>query len=132
LNLLYLNALNRWKNYNTKLFNAGAVRRDLYDPEESGASGFYDPTNVAGLSSRANAAEQCMTAMISFLTQQGGEVAIFDATNSVNSRRRRIIERCNGVATVVFVEVLCDDAEILEENIMVKVSEERVCGWVIV
>jgi hypothetical protein len=96
-------------------------RSDLYDAGQSGESAFYDPDNPAGLSSRKLAAEECMTAMVHFLVNQNGKVAIFDATNSVRSRRQRIMERFNGVATVVFVEVLCDDQEILEENILVKV-----------
>jgi len=51
----------------------------------------------------------------------GGDVGIFDATNSVSSRRGRIVERFKGIANVVFVEVICDDEQILEENLIIKV-----------
>jgi hypothetical protein len=56
-------------------------------------------------------------------------VAIFDATNSTDKRRRWILEMCTaperrkGKPTgVVFVESLCDDEELLEENYRYKVS----------
>jgi 6-phosphofructo-2-kinase len=56
-------------------------------------------------------------------------VAIFDATNSTDKRRRWILEMCTaperrkGKPTgVVFVESLCDDKELLDENYRYKVS----------
>jgi hypothetical protein len=56
-------------------------------------------------------------------------IAIFDATNSTNKRRQWILEQCTspekrqGKATgVVFVESICDDEELLEENYRYKVG----------
>lgn len=56
-------------------------------------------------------------------------IAIFDATNSTQERRKWILEMCtspekrNGKQTgVVFVESICDDQELLEENYRYKVS----------
>lgn len=56
-------------------------------------------------------------------------VAIFDATNSTDKRRRWILEMCTaperrqGKPTgVVFVESLCDDQELLEENYRYKIT----------
>lgn len=56
-------------------------------------------------------------------------VAIFDATNSTNERRNWILEMCTSPERrgdkptgVVFVESICDDQELLEENYRYKIS----------
>jgi len=56
-------------------------------------------------------------------------IAIFDATNSTDKRRRWILEECTNPAKrpgkptgVVFVESICDDEELLLENFRFKVS----------
>lgn len=56
-------------------------------------------------------------------------VAIFDATNSTDIRRKWVLEMCTspekrpGKPTgVVFVESVCDDQELLEENYRYKIS----------
>lgn len=58
-----------------------------------------------------------------------GRIAIFDATNSTNKRRQWILEECtspekrgNKQTGVVFVESLCDDKELLDENYRYKVA----------
>lgn len=57
--------------------------------------------------------------------ENGGEVAVFDATNSTKERRQLIWNKV--VKTMgyklFFIESVCDDPEIIEQNIMeVKVS----------
>lgn len=56
-------------------------------------------------------------------------IAIYDATNSTNKRRQWILEECTspekrpGKPTgCVFVESICDDEELLEENFRFKIS----------
>jgi 6-phosphofructo-2-kinase len=56
-------------------------------------------------------------------------VAIFDATNSTDKRRQWILEECTSPMKrgdkqtgLVFVESICDDEELLEENYRYKVS----------
>jgi predicted kinase len=54
-------------------------------------------------------------------------VAIFDATNSTQARRQWIVDCCTGpdrkeTIGVVFVESVCDDQELLEENYRYKIS----------
>lgn len=60
---------------------------------------------------------------------EGNRIAIFDATNSTNTRRSWILEECTsptkraGKPTgVVFVESICDDEELLRQNYRFKVS----------
>ncbi|KAL3936849.1 MAG: hypothetical protein SGBAC_007925, partial [Bacillariaceae sp.] len=56
-------------------------------------------------------------------------IAIFDATNSTNKRRQWILEECTspekrpGKPTgCVFVESICDDQELIQENFRFKIS----------
>jgi len=63
------------------------------------------------------------------LRRQYQRFAIFDATNSTKSRRKWILQQCaqaNEVAGdktgVVFVESICNDRELLEENFNFKIS----------
>ncbi len=49
---------------------------------------------------------------------------MFDATNSTNARRAKIIAFCQGAAVpirVVFVESICNDPAVLENNLRDKV-----------
>ena len=56
------------------------------------------------------------------------KVAIFDATNSTAARRQWVLEECTSNREgklpigVVFVESICDDAELLEQNYRFKIS----------
>lgn len=65
----------------------------------------------------------------SSFVEQRNRIAIFDATNSTDKRRRWILEECTnpekrpGKPTgVVFVESICDDEELLLENFRFKIS----------
>ncbi len=56
-------------------------------------------------------------------------IAIFDATNSTEKRRQWLLEECtspskrkNKATGLVFVESVCDDLELLEQNFHFKVS----------
>jgi len=67
------------------------------------------------------------TAKLNFHTAE--RVAIFDATNSTNKRRQWLLEMCTSPERrgdkktgVVFVESICDDQELLDENYRYKVS----------
>lgn len=60
---------------------------------------------------------------------RGDRIAIFDATNSSVERRNWVLEECtspakrHGKATgVIFVESICDDQELLDENFRFKVQ----------
>ncbi len=60
---------------------------------------------------------------------QRSRIAIFDATNSTNERRQWVLEECTSpekrgdkITGCVFVESVCDDEELLEENFRFKVK----------
>lgn len=93
-----------------------------YDDDCSSAGG---ASSVGGGTSRAS------TVGAAKLTQYrlNERVAIYDATNSTDKRRNWLLEMCTspdkrpGKPTgIVFVESVCDDEELLEENYSYKVS----------
>jgi hypothetical protein len=57
--------------------------------------------------------------------EQGGDVAVFDATNTTRDRRIQVLQRCTARAQtlpVLFIESICDDERVLESNLRVKAS----------
>jgi broad specificity phosphatase PhoE len=113
-----------WRGLKTRSFNVGRYRRDAVAPEQSGRSNFFDTKNADAFAARENAASAALTDVLSFL-DGGGVVAILDATNSTLERRRRILEQVRAhhrQYSVLFVETICDDAEVLEMNMRGKVS----------
>ena len=47
-------------------------------------------------------------------------MAFFDATNTTHARREYLIERFHGKVQYLFLENICDDSEVLEKNIQLK------------
>ena len=106
----YLN----WLGHKTKLFNVGNYRREHFGSVQ--AHGFFDPTNSEGVRQRTEAALMALDDMVGWF-QQGGEVAIYDATNSTHQRRALIQDRCEREnVRVIFIESICDEATV-EANV---------------
>jgi broad specificity phosphatase PhoE/predicted kinase len=114
-----------WCGLKTKLFNVGKYRREGASGEDSGRADFFDRNNAEAAVKRRDAANQALAELISFL-DDGGEIAILDATNSTAERRRMILDRLKASGRgyhAVFIESLCDDAEVLETNMRNKVRD---------
>ena len=90
---------------------------------------FFDPSNQQGNRQRLHMAIAALDDMLSWL-EQGGRVAIYDATNSTRERRSMIIKRCmkplsncadmvgnQSMIQTVFVESVCQDPIIIEKNV---------------
>ncbi|XP_014258667.1 6-phosphofructo-2-kinase/fructose-2,6-bisphosphatase-like isoform X2 [Cimex lectularius] len=114
----YLN----WIGINTKVFNLGEYRRIVTDAYKSHE--FFKPDNKHAMAIRTQC---CMDALedVCHWLETGGEVAVFDATNSTRDRRKMIhdivVKKMN--FKLFFVESVCDDPQIVEQNIMeVKVN----------
>uniref|UniRef100_A0A1Y1KBZ9 6-phosphofructo-2-kinase domain-containing protein n=1 Tax=Photinus pyralis TaxID=7054 RepID=A0A1Y1KBZ9_PHOPY len=114
----YLN----WIGINTRVFNLGEYRRHATTAYQSHE--FFRQDNAEAMAIRNRCAVEALEDVCQWL-ENGGEVAVFDATNSTLERRRMIQE------TVVdrmgyklfFVESFCDDPRIIEQNIKeVKIS----------
>mmetsp|Transcript_67586 Transcript_67586/g.174075 ORF Transcript_67586/g.174075 Transcript_67586/m.174075 type:complete len:644 (-) Transcript_67586:37-1968(-) len=113
----------KWQNLRTETFNVGKYRRECEGATESGRADFFDSKNVAATLARKEAANRALDDLFDFL-DKGGDVAIFDATNTTNERREMIIEhsRLKGRKyRVVFIEIICDDPEVLMTNFRNKV-----------
>ncbi|XP_059476569.1 6-phosphofructo-2-kinase/fructose-2,6-bisphosphatase isoform X3 [Neocloeon triangulifer] len=114
----YLN----WIGINTKVFNLGEYRRHATSAYKSHE--FFRPDNKEAMAIRTQCALDALNDVCAWL-ENGGEVAVFDATNSTRDRRQLIhnivVEKMG--FKLFFVESVCDDPTLIEQNIMeVKVS----------
>jgi broad specificity phosphatase PhoE len=104
-----------WLGYDTRVFNVGEYRRRHVGAHMRHA--FFDPDNPEGEDARKQVAMQALSDMVEWLSHEGG-VAIYDATNSTLERRAKVRERCELAGfQVLFIEILCDDPDIIEANI---------------
>lgn len=105
----------RWRGVNTEVFNVGNYRRDRVGAHQKHL--FFDPDNPEGLALRRQFAMAALDDMIAWLGR-GGQVGIYDATNSTRQRRDAVRRRCEEAGLdVVFVETICNDAAIVDNNV---------------
>eukprot|EP01113_Clastostelium_recurvatum_P036685 TRINITY_DN5271_c0_g1_i2.p1 TRINITY_DN5271_c0_g1~~TRINITY_DN5271_c0_g1_i2.p1 ORF type:complete len:513 (-),score=139.61 TRINITY_DN5271_c0_g1_i2:35-1573(-) len=105
-----------WLGIPTRVFNVGEYRRNRLGAQQP--HDFFDPGNTDGQKARLHMAVAALDDMISWMFK-GGRVSIYDATNSTHERRQLVLSRCSreGISKVIFIESLCDSAEIIEANI---------------
>jgi len=104
-----------WLGYSAQVFNVGNYRRDRFGAQVPAS--FFDPSNSEGVESRRQAAIAALQDMVGWLRGEG-QIGIYDATNSTHERRKLVREQCEAAgAAVMFVETICDDADIVESNI---------------
>lgn len=104
-----------WLGHETRVFNVGSYRRNRIGARQTHE--FFDPENPSGAEARRQLALAALDDMLGWL-RAGGEVAIYDATNSSRARRDLLRAACaeHGVE-LVFVESVCDDAAIVDANV---------------
>ncbi|XP_057344022.1 6-phosphofructo-2-kinase/fructose-2,6-bisphosphatase 4 isoform X8 [Manis pentadactyla] len=109
----YLN----WIGVPTREFNVGQYRRDTVKTYKSFE--FFLPDNEEGLRIRKQCALAALRDVRQFLSEEGGHVAVFDATNTTRERRATIFNfgEQNGYKTF-FVESVCVDPEVIAANIV--------------
>ena len=93
---------------------------------------FFDANNRAAAAKREELAWVVLSQLLDWLRNGEGDVGIFDATNTTDQRRRQIIGHCNEHAEsfgrpcpemkVLFIESICDDPEVLEQNLRQKIA----------
>ena len=106
----------RWLSVEAKSFNVGSFRRED-NPHPT--ADFFDAHNPEGEKARQQAAKDAINAMIEWIDQENGQVAILDATNSTKQRRAFVKETCDARGFMcMFIESFCDDEEIITQNIM--------------
>ncbi|XP_040399678.1 6-phosphofructo-2-kinase/fructose-2,6-bisphosphatase 1 isoform X4 [Cygnus olor] len=114
----YLN----WIGTPTRVFNVGQYRREAVQSYKSYE--FFRHDNEEAMHIRRQCALAALQDVRAYLSSEEGQVAVFDATNTTRERRALILQfaRENGYK-VLFVESICDDPAIIEENIkQVKLS----------
>uniref|UniRef100_A0A8B9JMY3 Si:dkey-96f10.1 n=1 Tax=Astyanax mexicanus TaxID=7994 RepID=A0A8B9JMY3_ASTMX len=110
----YLN----WIGVPTKVFNVGQYRREACQSYKNFE--FFRPDNEEAMKIRKACALSALKDVSIYFSQDHGQVAVFDATNTTCERREVILffAKENGYK-VFFVESICDDPEIIAENIKV-------------
>jgi broad specificity phosphatase PhoE/predicted kinase len=104
-----------WLGYRARLFNVGNYRRERVGAQMPAE--FFDPDNAEAEAIRGELATQALDDMLAWLAS-GGQIGIYDATNSTAERRARVRERCERAgAGVLFVELICEDRAVIEANI---------------
>ncbi|XVE59009.1 hypothetical protein DITRI_Ditri05aG0009800 [Diplodiscus trichospermus] len=100
----------RWLGHDTKHFNVGKT------------ADFFRADNPEGVEARNEVAALAMDDMIAWM-QEGGQVGIFDATNSSRSRRSMLMKMAEGKCKIIFLETICNDERIIERNIRAKIQQ---------
>mmetsp|Transcript_34698 Transcript_34698/g.81009 ORF Transcript_34698/g.81009 Transcript_34698/m.81009 type:complete len:556 (-) Transcript_34698:102-1769(-) len=118
-----------------KSFNAGALRRQ--EGKAGISADFFAAGNKDGKETRERLAMECCDNLLEWLAEASEEscssLAILDATNTTVERRQAVVQRCTSwmqkrimkdpVAVplrIVFLESICDDTDILEDNYEMK------------
>uniref|UniRef100_H0ZYU5 6-phosphofructo-2-kinase domain-containing protein n=1 Tax=Taeniopygia guttata TaxID=59729 RepID=H0ZYU5_TAEGU len=104
------------------VFNVGEYRREAVPNYKNYE--FFRHDNPEGVEIRRHCALAALKDVRAYLSSEEGQVAVFDATNTTRERREVILQfaKENGYK-VLFVESICDDPTIIEENIkQVKLS----------
>ncbi|XP_061542862.1 6-phosphofructo-2-kinase/fructose-2,6-bisphosphatase 4b isoform X3 [Phycodurus eques] len=114
----YLN----WIGVPTKEFNVGQYRRECVKIYKSFE--FFSPDNEEGLKIRRHCAMAALNDIRQYLSVEGGQVAVFDATNTTRERRGAIVKFAeqNGFK-VFFVESVCEDPDVIAQNIVEAIED---------
>ncbi|CAK6971885.1 -phosphofructo-2-kinase/fructose-2%2C6-bisphosphatase 1-like [Scomber scombrus] len=112
----YLN----WIGVPTKMFNVGQYRREACKTYKNFE--FFKPDNDEAMKIRKACASAALKDVAAYFTKEQGQVAVFDATNTTRERRAVINsfakEKGYKASTdVFFVESVCEDPDIIAENI---------------
>ncbi|KAL7531155.1 hypothetical protein ACHAXR_003870 [Thalassiosira sp. AJA248-18] len=138
-----------WIGSDCKIFNVGKYRRQAEEGQNASAD-FFDTKNASAAALRQEVARLALEDMLNWIDEpfenshnggaEGGNpfapkpavkgrVGIFDATNSTKERRDWVLKECTcgikraGKPTgVIFIESICNDADLMRENLMTKVS----------
>lgn len=114
----YLN----WSGVPTKVFNVGEYRREAV--KDFSSFDFFRADNQEAMKVRRHCALAALADVKSYLTEEGGQIAVFDATNTTRDRRAMIVDFAKeNDFKVFFIESVCDDPSVVASNVMeVKLS----------
>ncbi|KAF2268913.1 bifunctional 6-phosphofructo-2-kinase/fructose-2,6-bisphosphate 2-phosphatase [Lojkania enalia] len=103
-----------------------APKQEQHEEEMDQSASFFDPSNKRAAQLREQCAMETLDELLDYILRGNGSVGIFDATNSTLARRKQIMERIRNRAgpelNVLFVESVCQDQNLLESNMRLKLS----------
>jgi hypothetical protein len=114
----------RWSGIRSEIFNVGSWRRKQCEGNQG--ADFFASDNSDGKQTRENLAMCVLDQLIEWANADDDScVALFDATNTTEDRRRNVVEKCRAAVghplSVIFLESICDKPEVLEDNYRQKV-----------
>lgn len=96
------------------------------NPKSPHNADFFSPDNITYTGLREKWAMDTLDQLLDYVLDGSGSVGIFDATNSTKNRRLRVLkriqQRSNGELKVLFLESICADPTLIENNIRLKLS----------
>jgi len=122
----------RWLGVKTRIFHLGDYRRAIVGPgQEVPDDYFFVNASPSSVLLRNKILKQCRDDIYHFLNFENGQVAIYDAVNPL-SAGRRLLEKefAKHNIQTLFIESVCTDERIIEENVRsVKISSPDYAGW---
>lgn len=122
----------RWLGVKTRIFHLGDYRRATAGPgQELPEDYFFVKASASSVLMRQKIVKKCREDIYRFLRDEGGQIAIYDAVNPIAAGRRSLAKEFSkhNIETL-FIESMCDDAKIIEENVRrVKISSPDYIGW---
>lgn len=111
-----------WMGFETKVFNVGQARRKAAGYAVQNHE-FFSSSDEHARRMREEIAFGVLDDLLDWLAHDPSRVGVFDATNTTMERRRKIRETCitRNVPTL-FIESICDDPVVLEQNINLKLK----------
>lgn len=122
----------RWLGVKTHVFHLGDYRRATVGPGKDVPDDYFfvnaSPNSVL---LRNKILKKCREDILNFLTNEKGQVAIYDAVNPSSAGRAAVAkEFAKWNIETLFIESACDDQRIIEENVRsVKISSPDYIGW---
>ena len=111
-------------NHDLAMSNSGATLLPAPQRIDQSAK-FFDPDNKAAFLLREQVAHDTLDDLLDYVLEHGGSVGILDATNHTRQRRtslmKHIRERDPNI-NVLFLESKCEDQQLLEANMRLKLS----------
>ncbi len=90
------------------------------------SANFFDPDNREAVLIREQCALDTLDDLLDYILDEGGSVGILDATNSTLERRKLVMkhirDRAGPDLNVLFMESVCQNEELLERNMRLKLS----------
>jgi broad specificity phosphatase PhoE/predicted kinase len=104
-----------WLGHRTLWVNVGDYRRARAGAKQP--ADYFAPDNAATREERDGFAMAALDDLLDWFAK-GGQVGIYDATNTERSRRDVIRQRCaNAGVKVLFVETICDDQSVIDATV---------------